>query len=79
MIAKMCDSCGSFYLPKPVKKLHREGIFSLEIHYFCIGNKEYDLCPECQIKVLKMLNEMKDTAPERENYMVSVPPDSEGF
>ena len=79
MISKMCDSCGSFYLPKPVKGLHRGGIFSIRVNYYCKSDTEYDLCPKCQVKLLKMLNEMKDTAPERENDMVSVPPDSEGF
>nr|DAG59497.1 MAG TPA: hypothetical protein [Caudoviricetes sp.] len=59
-LARKCDRCGSFYIPKP-RKSSREGFNAINLINRALGeatysNGTYDLCPNCSDSLLNWLN-----------------------
>ena len=59
-LARKCDRCGSFYIPKP-RKSSREMFNAINLINRTLGeatysNRTYDLCPNCSDSLLNWLN-----------------------
>ncbi|MBR4451576.1 MAG: hypothetical protein IKS39_07070 [Clostridia bacterium] len=80
MTALKCDRCGAFC---DIRSARSEVKFSFVSTKSIICDvQERDFCPFCTEELKKWMNREAafiEKRPERENDMVSVPPDSEGF
>lgn len=80
MTALKCDRCGAFCDLRSARS-EVKVTFVSEKNIICEVHGR-DFCPSCTKELKKWMNReaiIVEQWPERENDMVSVPPDSEGF